>query len=151
MAPERWSPAARAYAAAQQARQSPKSHMRVGDEDRQRVVAELQRQYVEGRLTSEELGERVDRALAARTEGDLAPLLEDLPPPAQPVLRERQWWTPFATVPGAILAVMIGLMVLTWLIWLPGLHVGSGGPPVWSVLFLGGFFFFGRPPRSRRH
>src|SRR4051794_29184071 len=99
MTPERWSPAARAYAAAQQAWQAPKSHMRVGDADRQRVVAELQRHYVEGRLTSDELGERVDRALAARTEGDLAPLLEDLPAPevAMPVVRERQGWTRFAT------------------------------------------------------
>ena len=75
--------------------------MRVGDADRQRVVAELQRHYVEGRLTSEELGERVDRALAARTEGDLAPLLEDLPAPeaTQPVVRERQWWTRIRQIP----------------------------------------------------
>jgi hypothetical protein len=152
MTPERWSPAARAYAAAQQAWQAPKSHMRVGDADRQRVVAELQRHYVEGRLTSEELAERVDRALTARTEGDLALLLEDLPPPeeTQPVVREQQWWTRFVTFPGVVLLAMLGVMLLTWLIWLPGGHLGPGGPPVWSVFFLG-FFFFGRPPRSRRH
>ena len=43
------------------------------------------------------------------------------------------------------------LLRVTWLIWLPSAHVGPGGPPVWSIFFLGGFFFFGRPPRSRRH
>ena len=151
MSPERWSPAARAYAAAQQAWQAPRSQMRIGDADRDRVVGELQRHYVEGRLTSDELGERVDRALAARTEGELAPLLEDLPAPeaAPPVVRERQWWTPFVTFPGVVLVAMVGLMLLTWLIWMPSGHLGPGGPPVWSVFFLG-FFFFGRPGRSRR-
>src|SRR6478736_2244440 len=116
MTPERWSPAARAYAAAQQALQTPKSHMRVGDADRQRVVVELQRHYVEGRLTSDELSERVDRALAARTEGDLAPLLEDLPAPevAQPAVSEHQWWMRFVTFPGVVLLAMLGLMLLTW-------------------------------------
>ena len=84
MTPERWSPAARAYASTQQAwRGGDKPRMRVGDADRQRVVAELQRHYVDGRLTSDELSDRVDQALAARTEADLAPLLADLPAAAE--------------------------------------------------------------------
>src|SRR5262252_3018000 len=47
-------------------RQWPRADLRVGDADRQRVVDELQRHYVAGRLTSEELGERVAQALSAR-------------------------------------------------------------------------------------
>jgi len=157
MSRQRWSPAIRAYAATQHAFSDPRDprrrDLRVGDADRQRVVADLQRHYVEGRLTSEELSERVDRALAARTEGDLAELLVDLPTeqPPEPA-RPRsapEWWTPFATMPGVLLAVMLALLLLTWLVWMPSMHLG-GGPPVWSFLFLGGFFFFGRPPRRRR-
>jgi hypothetical protein len=158
MTRQRWSPAARAYAATQRAFADPgdrdprRRDLRVGDADRQRVVADLQRHYVEGRLTSEELSERVDKALAARTEGDLATLLADLPSerPLEPARQRpnREWWTPFVSMPGVLLVAIMALLLLTWLVWLPSAHLG--GPPVWSFLFLGGFFFFGRPPRSRR-
>jgi uncharacterized protein DUF1707/2TM domain-containing protein len=53
--------------------------MRAGDEDRRRVADLLQRHYVAGRLTSEELAERIGRSLDARTLGDLDALLQDLP------------------------------------------------------------------------
>src|SRR5262245_33662843 len=151
---QRWSPRERANAAMQHvfsAQNTPGSRdLRVGDADRQRVVAELQRHYVEGRLNSDELAERVDTALAARTESDLAALLEDLPGPPQPEPAPRhapnEWWTPFTTAPGLLLAVLIGLVVLTWLVALPEAHMR--GAPILSFLFLGFFFF--RPPRSRR-
>src|SRR5689334_13979702 len=57
----------------------PRADLRVGDADRQAAVKELQRHYVDGRLTSEELAERVEHALNARTFADLAALLTDLP------------------------------------------------------------------------
>jgi hypothetical protein len=56
------------------------SDLRAADADRQRVAAQLQRHYVDGRLSTDELSERVDRALAARTFGELEALLRDLPP-----------------------------------------------------------------------
>ena len=56
------------------------AHIRAGDSDRQRVVAELQDHFVAGRLTTDELSERVQQTLAARTFGDLALVLHDLPP-----------------------------------------------------------------------
>src|SRR5207244_2505499 len=60
------------------------SSLRAGDADRRGVADALQRHYVEGRLSSDELTERVQRATAARTHGDLDALLQDLPPLAPP-------------------------------------------------------------------
>jgi hypothetical protein len=52
---------------------------RASDEDRQRVVTALERHTAAGRLTLDEYTDRVDRALAARTHGDLARVTADLP------------------------------------------------------------------------
>lgn len=54
--------------------------IRAGDADRDAVAARLRTAHAEGRLTVDELGERLDAALAARTIGDLEPLTKDLPP-----------------------------------------------------------------------
>ncbi len=55
------------------------SHIRVDSEDRDRAVSALHTHYVAGRLTHDELEERVSQAHASRTRGDLASLLHDLP------------------------------------------------------------------------
>ena len=53
--------------------------MRISDSDRDRTAAQLRDYYAEGRLTSEELDERVTAALSARTAGDLRRVMADLP------------------------------------------------------------------------
>lgn len=53
--------------------------MRASDADRDRVAEALREAYAEGRLDAEEHGERIDRAYNAKTLGELAPLLADLP------------------------------------------------------------------------
>ncbi len=60
------------------ARTAPRT-LRASNDDRQRVLDQLQAQYVAGRLTSEELEERIERGVAARTLGDLDALVADLP------------------------------------------------------------------------
>ncbi len=54
-------------------------HIRIGDRERDVAVARLQDFHVEGRLTAEELAERVDAALHAKTGADLDALFRDLP------------------------------------------------------------------------
>jgi hypothetical protein len=56
--------------------------MRVSDADREQVTARLRDHYAEGRLTQDELDERVSAALGAKTFGDLRALTTDLPGPA---------------------------------------------------------------------
>lgn len=58
------------------------------------MVEQLRQSLAEGRLTVEELEERVERAYSARTVGELTPLVSDLPtppppPPPPPTLGQR--------------------------------------------------------------
>jgi hypothetical protein len=53
--------------------------IRASDADRDRAASLLREHHAEGRLTAEEFHERLDRALAAKTRGDLDELLADLP------------------------------------------------------------------------
>jgi uncharacterized integral membrane protein len=57
----------------------PEHHLRAGDTDRAAVAAALGRHMADGRLTVAEYDERVARAYAARTYGELAVLTADLP------------------------------------------------------------------------
>ena len=52
--------------------------LRASHEDRDRVVDTLRTAGGDGRLTAEELDARVERALSARTQGELAALVADL-------------------------------------------------------------------------
>ena len=56
-------------------------HIRASDADRDRVTARLQEHFAAGRLTREELDERITAVLHAKTFGELRPPLADLPEP----------------------------------------------------------------------
>jgi hypothetical protein len=62
--------------------------LRVSDDDRERAVRELREHFAAGRLSEEELSERVQAVYQARTDRDLAALRADLP--RLPVTREEQ-------------------------------------------------------------
>jgi len=57
-----------------------RASLRASDADREQFVEALRRHHAEGRLTTEELSERTERAYAAWTFGDLDALATDLPP-----------------------------------------------------------------------
>ena len=56
-----------------------RSELRASHEDRDRVVELLRVSAGDGRLTAEELDERLEQAMTARTYGELARLVADLP------------------------------------------------------------------------
>ena len=135
-------------------RRWPQPDLRAGDDDRQRVVAELQRHYVDGRLTTDELSERVAQATRARTFGELSALLADLPllaedtDPGQPLTAPTRAMASglFGVPLGALLALLCVVM-LVWLIVASPVHMGV--LPFWP-LFIWGFFFIGWPRRRSR-
>lgn len=53
--------------------------LRASDEQRDRAAAEIREHFAAGRLSGEELDDRVQAAYAARTQGELNALLADLP------------------------------------------------------------------------
>jgi Domain of unknown function (DUF1707) len=53
--------------------------IRASDADRDRVTSMLREHHAAGRLTAEEFHDRMDRALEARTLGELDELMADLP------------------------------------------------------------------------
>jgi hypothetical protein len=53
--------------------------IRASDDDRDRVVTLLREHHAAGRLTAEEFSERLDKAYAAKTLGELDELMADLP------------------------------------------------------------------------
>jgi hypothetical protein len=53
----------------------------IGDRDRERAATQLTQHYVRGRLSLDELTERLDRALSARRDSEVRDAFTDLPTP----------------------------------------------------------------------
>ena len=60
-------------------------NVRVGDADREAIAAQLREHYADGRLTLDELNERLDHTFAAKTAADLDAVMRDLPHVPRPV------------------------------------------------------------------
>ena len=119
------------------------SELRASDADRRRVADELQQHYVDGRLSSDELSERMGRVQTARTYGDLDALTRDLPPlptPAPPVEPDparadlEEPAGPLADGSFRTHLTMYGLVMLLlvaiWLLTTPGGYFW----PIWPML-----------------
>lgn len=90
---------------------STRHRQRASDADRHQLLATLQQHTAAGRLTLDEYADRVDQVLHARTHGELAAVVEDLPaePAADPSATGRQLVIAFLL---ALLAlVVIGVAV----------------------------------------
>jgi Flp pilus assembly protein TadB len=100
------------------------SALRASDAERERAAETLRRHHADGRLTTDELEERSERAYAATTLGDLDQLFRDLPriPAPQGDRRprgSRGWSSAFAVT---IVAALVAIAVVTsahflWLVW----------------------------------
>ena len=131
--------------------------IRASDADRDHITARLREHFAAGRLTSDELDERVSAALKAKTHGELRQLMTDLPEPAAARATQRRDpagppWVVRRRGP-RLLPVML-LVLLAAL--LPGGHwLVFGVLPVvmvfWLVACLSGIFAMSRPHRHHRH
>ncbi|MGO9783396.1 MAG: DUF1707 domain-containing protein [Streptosporangiaceae bacterium] len=130
------------------------SNIRVGDADRDATATQLREHYAAGRLTLDELNERLEQTFAARTGADLKAVTRDLPsldgawaraggPAADSSLSaplprsdqgqqdQGQWdqgqWDQGRRRPGySVLGVLVPVMLA-----------------IWALLLLGGAFGFG--------
>ncbi len=107
----------------------PADDKRASDAERDAVISDLRVHAGEGRLTVEELDERIAAALAARTRAELAPLVDDLPRRPRPVT-DRQDFREHLRSYLMVMALLVAIWALTgagyfWPVW-PMLGWGIG-------------------------
>jgi hypothetical protein len=133
-------------------------NIRVGDAEREAVAAQLREHYGVGRLTLDELNERLDQTFAAKTAGELSAVTTDLPRDntgtwapggvgstagstgsnlaVGPQGPRHDGWDSAAGRLGAMAAPVIALMVIVglWALVMFGGIFGGGGRPFGFVL-----------------
>jgi len=114
----------------------------VGDADREATAGQLREHYADGRLTLDELNERLDETFAAKTRVELNAVLRDLPVAPRPVVpagpgnsRSSGSWRPFA--------LLAPVLALFWLCLILGgvFLFGLGEKPIAIVLLLAALAF----------
>jgi len=147
-------------------------NVRVGDADREATAAQLREHFADGRLTLDELNERLDQTFAAKTKADLNTVMRDLPHavptgpqgPQGPGWQGQVWPGPMANRSGwdysgngdqgprqgsgRPFASFAPLMGMVWLFIIIGAFslfgLGGGGRPFAVVLFIAALGLFRR-------
>jgi DUF1707 SHOCT-like domain len=90
--------------------------LRIGDAERDAAMTQLREHFVAGRLTFDELTERIDAALTAKTQRQIDRLMADLPRPPRVTRTEPALPVP-APDPGRFLVFAMLLFALaTWIL-----------------------------------
>jgi hypothetical protein len=121
--------------------------LRASDQDRERITGVLSSAFADGRLEHHELEERMSSVAAARTLGELPPLVADLvplkPPPARsprslvglsPAELQRRAEDDWRERRRAAVFSFLGSALVCWSIWI-AVHLGSdGGDFPWPLI-----------------
>jgi hypothetical protein len=119
--------------------------LRVSDAERSDVAERLGRHYSDGRLDQEEFNERVEQAMNAKTQSDLAGLFDDLPPlegPEAPVATRRNKTHNRALILALIVVVAVTAGHAFWWFFMP---------PWLAVLLLAGVAVYALKARDGHH
>jgi DUF1707 SHOCT-like domain len=115
--------------------------LRVSDEQRERAAQDIREHYAAGRLSEDELSERVQAAYSARTEQELRTTLSDLPKlPASPAQQKAELAARRSMLQRRMFQEAgggLGLFVICTAIWLvSGSHHGEFWPVFVLVVVL---------------
>jgi hypothetical protein len=125
--------------------------IRASDADRDHITVRLREHFAAGRLTSDEMDERISAALKAKTHGELRQLMTDLPEPAPAARRATQ--RPYPAGPPWVVRRrgprLLPVLLLLLVALLPGGHwLFFGALQVvlvfWLLACLGGIFAMSR-------
>lgn len=109
---------------------SHESSVRASDADRERVVESLREHYGAGRLSDDELSERVELAYGVRTMPELQALTVDLPSPPETRRGNRRSALEASVRTHLAIYVVVNVVLI-------GIWAASGGGyfwPIWSIL-----------------
>lgn len=115
--------------------------LRASHSDRDQVAGALRAAFVEGRITEDELGERVDRVHASRTYAELAEVIADIPTALTGArssrapwrATKRAWWFEYAAfLPGIVAVILLppgpGTTIWTLIVFLAVIY-----PCFWTL------------------
>ena len=105
--------------------------LRIGDAERDAAMAQLREHFVAGRLTLDELTERIDLALTAKTQGHIDRLMTDLPRPPRPARVEQAGPGPDQDAGRFLVFALLLFALATWILimaWMSR-HAYWGGYP----------------------
>jgi uncharacterized RDD family membrane protein YckC len=120
--------------------------MRASDRERDEAAERLREAAAEGRLTTQELDERLTHVFSAATYGELDRLTDDLPVPVRPSPPSRLvragWWRRVGAwlLDGVIVGLITGILTGV-------LHAGVGGS-LGVIVSIAYFVFFEGGPRG---
>jgi uncharacterized protein DUF1707 len=106
--------------------------LRIGDAERDAAMAHLREHFVAGRLTFDELTERIDAALLAKTQRQIDRLLADLPRPPRAVRAEPDLPLPAPDAGRFLVFAMLLFALATWILimaWMARHSAWSGPYP----------------------
>ena len=114
--------------------------LRIGDAERDGAMTQLREHFVAGRLSFDELTERIDTALAAKTQRQLDRLMADLPRP--PKVTRAEAAVPAPDAGRFLVFAMLLFALATWILimaWMsrhsyfpaqyPHYYPAGGNPP----------------------
>ena len=107
--------------------------LRIGDAERDAAMAQLREHFVAGRLTLDELTERIDLALTAKTQGHIDRLMTDLPRPPRPARVEQAGPGPDQDAGRFLVFALLLFALATWILimaWMSRYSHLSGQYPV---------------------
>ena len=90
--------------------------LRIGDAERDAAMAQLREHFVAGRLTFDELSERIDAAFTARTQRQIDGLMIDLPRPPRVHRREPGRPDPAPDAGRFLVFAMLLFALATWIL-----------------------------------
>jgi hypothetical protein len=111
--------------------------LRIGDAERDAAMTQLREHFVAGRLTFDELSERIDFALTAKTQRQIDRLMADLPRPPRPSRAARAEPALPGPAPDAgrfLVFAMLLFALATWILimaWMSRYSHLGGAYPNW--------------------
>jgi Domain of unknown function (DUF1707) len=93
--------------------------LRIGDAERDAAMAQLREHFVAGRLTFDELTERIDTALTAKTQRQIDNLMADLPRPPRATRADGPGPAPdaarFVVFAMLLFALATWILIMAWM------------------------------------